>query len=452
MSRLPTPGADTNTWGDILNDFLTQAHNPDGTLKDNGILATKADDSLVIHNSGDESIDGVKTFSSSPVIPTPSSGSDAANKTYVDAAVSAGVSDATTTSKGIVQLAGDLSGTASAPTVPGLATKADDNNAVHLAGTETITGDKDFTGGLTHNGSAVVATTDVRLSDQRVPTDGSVTLAKFAQDMATQVELDAEITARSNADALLVPKSIVDAKGDLIVATAADTVARRPVGANGQVLTADSAEADGVRWATPSTGSNTTAIFDETFSNFSAYTQNSGTFTVSSGRLENAAASTDTQATRTGVILPSNHRHVISFQRLAGTVLDIGLLSRQIDASNALLFAITCGSLGTAVNLTIYRKDAGVYSAIIGPTAFASVTITQLTDYWLQASLREGRLTFDLLSDDPANLTASAPQLAQLSVDLPSGTVASKFGYVRGMCGIRMFNPGYADNHRAYPL
>jgi hypothetical protein len=33
MSRLPTPGGDDGTWGGILNDFLTQEHNPDGTQK-----------------------------------------------------------------------------------------------------------------------------------------------------------------------------------------------------------------------------------------------------------------------------------------------------------------------------------------------------------------------------------------------------------------------------------
>ena len=37
MSRLPTPGADAGNWGDILNDFLVQAHNPDGTLKVNSV-------------------------------------------------------------------------------------------------------------------------------------------------------------------------------------------------------------------------------------------------------------------------------------------------------------------------------------------------------------------------------------------------------------------------------
>lgn len=33
MARLPVPGSDAGAWGDILNDFLTQAHNNDGSLK-----------------------------------------------------------------------------------------------------------------------------------------------------------------------------------------------------------------------------------------------------------------------------------------------------------------------------------------------------------------------------------------------------------------------------------
>jgi hypothetical protein len=40
-------------------------------------------------------------------------------------------------------------------------------------------------------------------------------------------------------------------KGDLIVATGSGAYTRQGVGTNGQVLTADSAEADGVKWATP---------------------------------------------------------------------------------------------------------------------------------------------------------------------------------------------------------
>ena len=33
MSRLPVPGSDNGTWGDILNDFLSVEHNSDGTQK-----------------------------------------------------------------------------------------------------------------------------------------------------------------------------------------------------------------------------------------------------------------------------------------------------------------------------------------------------------------------------------------------------------------------------------
>ena len=46
----------------------------------------------------------------------------------------------------------------------------------------------------------------------------------------------------------------IDAKGDLIGGTGADTFARLAVGANGTVLTADSAETTGLKWATPAAG------------------------------------------------------------------------------------------------------------------------------------------------------------------------------------------------------
>jgi hypothetical protein len=66
-----------------------------------------------------------------------------------------------------------------------------------------------------------------------------------------------------------VAKSIVDAKGDLIAATAADTVSRLAVGTNGQVLTADSAEATGMKWATGSSGA-LALVHTETLSAVSA--------------------------------------------------------------------------------------------------------------------------------------------------------------------------------------
>jgi len=46
----------------------------------------------------------------------------------------------------------------------------------------------------------------------------------------------------------------IDAKGDLVSGTGADTFARLPVGTNGQALTADSTAATGLAWATATSG------------------------------------------------------------------------------------------------------------------------------------------------------------------------------------------------------
>jgi hypothetical protein len=46
-----------------------------------------------------------------------------------------------------------------------------------------------------------------------------------------------------------VPKALVDAKGDIITATANDTPSRKAVGVNGETLIANSTDSDGLRWA-----------------------------------------------------------------------------------------------------------------------------------------------------------------------------------------------------------
>lgn len=56
------------------------------------------------------------------------------------------------------------------------------------------------------------------------------------------------------AAALLIPKSLADAKGDLLVATADNTVGRLAAGTNDHVLTADSAQATGLKWAAAAGG------------------------------------------------------------------------------------------------------------------------------------------------------------------------------------------------------
>ena len=71
---------------------------------------------------------------------------------------------------------------------------------------------------------------------------------------AIQTQIDSKI-----GQATAINPTIVDAKGDLISATAADTPARLAVGTNGQVLTADSTQSTGLKWATPSSGATLNA-------------------------------------------------------------------------------------------------------------------------------------------------------------------------------------------------
>ena len=47
MARLPTPGGDNGNWGNILNDYLSQSHKSDGTLKDDSVGSTQLQDDAV---------------------------------------------------------------------------------------------------------------------------------------------------------------------------------------------------------------------------------------------------------------------------------------------------------------------------------------------------------------------------------------------------------------------
>jgi hypothetical protein len=78
-------------------------------------------------------------------------------------------------------------------------------------------------------------------------------------------------TGRLGAGDTAIQPTILNAKGDLIVATAADTPAALTVGANGTVLTAASGEATGLQWAAPASG-GFVLIASNTFSNVASVT------------------------------------------------------------------------------------------------------------------------------------------------------------------------------------
>ncbi len=136
---------------------------------------------------------------------------------------------------------------------------------------------------LVKDGAAAIRTAlggvDTSFVDLKGGTTGQV-LSK-----ASNTDLDFTWVAQDDSNA--IQNAIVDAKGDLIAATAADTPARLAVGTNGQVLTADSAEATGLKWTTPVTA--TTFV--------GAYVTNSTNTTISNNTLTTLAFNTETYDT-----------------------------------------------------------------------------------------------------------------------------------------------------------
>jgi hypothetical protein len=88
--------------------------------------------------------------------------------------------------------------------------------------------------------------------------------------------VDTQMLTNANA---AIAKTIVDAKGDLIGATAADTPARLAVGTNGQVLTADSTAATGLKWATAGGGGKVLQVVQGTTTTSVSITSSSYTDT-----------------------------------------------------------------------------------------------------------------------------------------------------------------------------
>ena len=157
-------------------------------------------------------------------------------------------------------------------------------------------------------------------------------------------------------DSNAIQNAIVDAKGDLIGATAADTPARLAVGTNGQLLTADSTAATGLAWATPAAGGGMTLISTYTANNTAA------TFTFSS------ISSTYKQV----ILVGTGLQH-------AGNSADISYRVNSDSGANYVGYALGFASGGAQQN----NPSGDVYAYVYGAMARTADTVNRFGSFYL---------------------------------------------------------------------
>lgn len=127
---------------------------------------------------------------------------------------------------------------------------------------------------LVKDGALAIRTLGNSIDTSLVDLKGGTT----GQVLSKTSNTDMDFTWVAQDDSNAIQNAIVDAKGDLISATAADTPARLAVGSNGQVLTADSTTSTGLKWAAPSSGAMS-YVTGASFSAVSSFSLPNGTFT-----------------------------------------------------------------------------------------------------------------------------------------------------------------------------
>jgi hypothetical protein len=220
----------------------------------------------------------------------------------------------------------------------------------------------------------------------------------------------------------VLTKKIADAKGDLLVGTADNAISRVAVGTNGYVLTADSAETSGVKWAAPAA----VGVFDTqiTFEGATADAYET-TLTV----VDPTADRTITLPNVTGTVVTSGDTGTVSATMLASdSVTTVKILDANVTEAKIATNAITNAKIADSAVDTAELAASAVTTAKIadsnvtnGKLASDSVTTIKITDANVtEAKLATNSVTNAKIADsavDTAEIAASAVTAAKLASD-----------------------------------
>jgi hypothetical protein len=193
----------------------------------------------------------------------------------------------------------------------------------------------------------------------------------------------------------VITAGVVDAKGDLIVGSADDAVARLAIGTNGQVLTANSSATYGVEWSAPAA----VGVFDTSIT-FEGATANDYETTLTV--VDPTADRTITLPNVTGTVVTSGD---------TGTVTATMLASDSVTTAKITDANVTEAKLASNSVTNAKIADSAVNTAEIADSAVTTAKITDLNV--TTGKLADGAVTTAKITD--ANVTAA--KLASDSVE-----------------------------------
>ncbi len=229
-------------------------------------------------------------------------------------------------------------GAATATTINGLTITSTTSGTLTLANSST----------LATSGANSITLTSTGATNVTLPTSG--TLVNSAVTSLSSLAGVGNITSGTwSATAIAVDKGGTNTtsytKGDILVASAATTLTKRSVGTNGQVLTADSAESTGVKWAT---AAGMSALTDDYIVTERDILPSGGTFTTS------ASGGTNTV-------------YVVRFT-----------LDRMLQVSTVHM-SVGTGSVGNNLSFGIYSNDGNTLLVSSGSISTTSTGIKSVT-------------------------------------------------------------------------